>query len=200
MRLIAIAALLSARTVYADCTYQNGYYDPGLDGACVADTSVPAGCPVHFITPPQPPATFTVHRGSQDITLPATASIVETVGVPVSLVDPLDCDCTRTQTTMSFDRQALALTGAQAGDTVSFAPGHLYAPQVVKITAAGPCPEVVWPTRIVVATQCDLCPRQASSSCASTDSSGAWLLGTIALGWMAHRRRSRKAPEHVVAR
>lgn len=99
---IAIIAflLLAARIVDADCRYQNGYYDPGLDGACVAETSAPEGCPVHFVTPhAQATATFTVHRGTQDITLPATTSVIETTGVPLSLVDPVDCDCTRTDAT-----------------------------------------------------------------------------------------------------
>jgi MYXO-CTERM domain-containing protein len=178
--------------VYADCTYQNSYYDPGFDGACVAGTSVPAGCPVHFVTPRgQPPATFTVHRGTQDITLPAATSTVETVGVPLSVVDPVDCDCTRTDTTVPFDRQALQLTGTQPGDTVELAPGHLRLAQVVAITAAAPCPAVVWPTQIVLATQCDRCPRQPSSSSCSgtTEHGGGWLAGAITLGLIACRRR-----------
>src|SRR4029079_4283008 len=146
MRKIAIIAfvLLPARSVYAECRYQNGYYDPGLDGACIAETSAPEGCRVHFVIPyTQATATFTVHRGTRDITLPATFSLVESVGVPLSLVDPTDCDCTRMDATLLFDRHALTLTGAKAGDPVEFASGHLYVPQIVAITAAAPCPAVV---------------------------------------------------------
>jgi hypothetical protein len=186
-----IIVLLTARTVYADCTYHNGYYDPGLDGACVAESLAPAGCPVHFVTPSgQPMAMFTVHRGTQDIMLPATTSIVETVGVPLSLVDPLDCDCARTDATVPFDRQALMLTGAREGDAVEFAPGHLDVPQIVAITTTGPCPAVVWPTQFAVATQCDRCPKPppSSSSC-STGGGGCWLTVAIALGLVARRRR-----------
>jgi MYXO-CTERM domain-containing protein len=195
MRKIAIIAfvLLTARSVYAECRYQNGYYDPGLDGACIAETSAPEGCPVHFVIPHnQATATFTVHRGTRDITLPATFSLVESVGVPLSLVDPTDCDCTRMDATLLFDRQALTLTGAKAGDTVEFASGHLYVPQIVAITAAAPCPAVVWPTQVEVATQCDRCPRQApdsSSSSCSTGSGGSWLAAAIALGLAGRRRR-----------
>jgi MYXO-CTERM domain-containing protein len=195
MREIAIIAfvLLTARSVYAECRYQNGYYDPGLDGACIAETSTPEGCPVHFVIPhSQATATFTVHRGTRDITLPATLSLVESVGVPLSLVDPTDCDCTRTDATLLFDRQALTLTGAKAGDTVEFASGHLYVPQIVAITAAAACPAVVWPTQFEVATQCDRCPRQApdsSSSSCSTGRGGSWLAAAIALGLAGRRRR-----------
>jgi MYXO-CTERM domain-containing protein len=196
MHKLAIIAvlLLTARIVEADCRYQNGYYDPGFDGACVAETSAPAGCPVHFVTPhTQATAIFTVHRGTQDITLLATTSLVETVGVPLSLVDPADCDCTRTDATVLFDRKALMLTGAQASDTVEFASGHLHLPQIVAITAAAPCPTVVWPTQFEVATQCDRCPREppASSSC-STGSGGGWLAAAIAFGLAGRRRRRRR--------
>jgi MYXO-CTERM domain-containing protein len=191
--------LLGARMAEADCRYQNGYYDPGFDGACVAETSAPAGCPVHFVTPrAQERATFTVHRGTQDITLPATTAVVETVGVPMSLVDPVDCDCTRTDATVLFDRQALMLTGARPGDTVELASGHLYAPQIVAITAAVPaCPAVAWPARIELATQCDLCPRQSpasSSSGCSTSRDGSWFAAVIALGLAACRRRRARRP------
>jgi hypothetical protein len=189
---IAIIAflLLIARIVDADCTYQNGYYDPGFDGACVAETSAPAGCPVHFVTPhAQATAMFTVHRGTQDIKLSATTSLVETVGVPLSLVDPVDCDCARMDATVPFDRQALMLTGLKADDAVEFASGHLYVPQIVAITAAGPCPAVVWPTQIVVATQCDRCPRQPPSSSSCSAGGGGWLAAAITLGLVARRRR-----------
>lgn len=185
--------LLTARSADAECRYQNGYYDPGLDGACIAETGVPEGCPVHFVIPhSQATATFTVHRGTRDITLPATFSLVESVGVPLSLVDPDDCDCTRTDATLLFDRQALTLTGAQAGDTVEFASGHLYVPQIVAITAAASCPAVVWPTQFEVATQCDRCPRQApdpSSASCSTGSGGSWLAAAIAVVLAGRRRR-----------
>ena len=39
---IVAVLLLTARIADAECRYQNGYYDPGFDGACGADTSVPA--------------------------------------------------------------------------------------------------------------------------------------------------------------
>jgi len=188
---IIAVVVLTARVADAECRYQNGYYDPGFDGACVADTSVPAGCPVHFVTPhAQATAMFTVHRGAQDITLPATTSLVESVGVPLSLVDPTDCDCTRTDATVPFDRQALTLTGASAGDAVEFVSGHLYVPQLVAITAAAPCPAVVWPAHVELATQCDRCPRQppASASC-STGGGGGWLAAAIVLGLAGGRRR-----------
>jgi len=197
MRKSVIIVLLTARTVYADCTYRNGYYDPGLDGACVAETMAPSGCPVHFVTPHgQPAAMFTVHRGAQDVTLPATTSIVETIGVPLSLVDPFDCDCAQTDATVPFDRQALMLTGAMAGDTVEFAPGHLDVSQIVAITAAGPCPAVVWPTQFEVATQCDRCPQQppSSSSSCSTGGGGDWLGVAIAIGLVTRRRRPHGRP------
>jgi len=193
---IAIVAflLVTARTADAECRYQNGYYDPGFDGACVAETSAPAGCPVHFVTPrAQAAAMFTVHRGTQDITLPAATSLVETVGVPLSLVDPIDCDCARTDATVLFDRQALMLTGAIAGDAVEFASGHLYVPQIISITAAGPCPAVAWPTQFQVATQCDRCPREPASSASCSmgggGGGGGWLAAAITLGLVARRRR-----------
>ena len=192
---IAIIAflLLTTRMADAECRYQNGYYDPGLDGACIAETSAPEGCAIHFVIPhSQATAAFTVHRDTRDITLPATSSLVESVGVPLSLVDPGDCDCARTDATVVFDRQALMLTGGKAGDTVEFASGHLYVPQIVAITAAAPCPAVVWPTQFEVATQCDRCPRQApdsSSSSCSTGSGGGWLAAAIALGLAGRRRR-----------
>lgn len=193
MRKLATIAfvVLPARIADADCRYENGYYDPGFDGACIAETSAPAGCPIHFVTPQaQLPAMFTVHRGTQNITLPATTSLVETVGVPLGLVDPIDCDCARTDATVPFDRQALRLTGAMVGDTVEFASGHLHVSQIVAITAPAPCPAVVWPTHIELATQCDRCPRQppASSSCSTSDGTG-WLAAAIALGLAARRRR-----------
>jgi MYXO-CTERM domain-containing protein len=196
---IAIAAVLLVvpRVAEADCRYENGYYDPGFDGACVAEISAPAGCPVHFVTPrAQAPTTFTVHRGTQDITLPSTMSVLETVGVPLSLVDPVDCDCAHTDATVLFDRQALMLTGAQAGDIVEFASGHLHAPQIVSITAAAPaCPAVEWPAHLELATQCDRCPVQppASASC-STSRDGGWLAAAIALGLAGRRRRRAAKP------
>lgn len=189
---IAIIALLllTARIVDANCRYQNGYYDPGFDGACIAETSAPAGCPVHFVTPhTQATAMFAVHRGTQDITLPATTSLVETVGVLLSLVDPLDCDCTRTDATVPFDRQALMLTGTKAGDAVEFASGHLYVPQIVTITAAAPCSAVVWPTHFELATQCDRCTQPPASSSCSTGSGGGWLAAAVALVLAGGRRR-----------
>lgn len=182
--------LLVARVADADCTYQNGYYDPGLDGACVAETSAPAGCAVHFVTPHgQPAATFTVHRGAQDVALPATISRVETVGVPMSLVDPFDCACTPTDATVMFDRQALTLTGVQAGDAVEFAAGHLHAPQVIAITAAGPCPAVTWPTQLQVATQCDRCPEQPPESSGCSTGGGGGFAAALALVFVRRPRR-----------
>src|SRR5215212_9112005 len=97
MRMVILTGtmLLAPRPAAAECVYHNGYYDPGLYGACSIETAVPAGCPVHAATPIGNVPRFAVYRGMQEVTLTSSASRVDTISVPMERVDPLDCDCAR---------------------------------------------------------------------------------------------------------
>lgn len=110
-------------------------------------------------------------------------------------VDPNDCDCARHSGARAFDRDAVTITGAKAGDSVSFQGSQLESGGAhVTIDPAGPCPAPTWPTQFSVATQCDRCPSPPGGSaggCSST--SGAGALAIVGVLAMLDRRRRRPA-------
>ncbi|HSS01639.1 MAG TPA: MYXO-CTERM sorting domain-containing protein [Kofleriaceae bacterium] len=184
--------VLAAHAAEADCVYRNGYYDPFLRGACGVETMVPEGCPIHVATPAGTPPVATVFRGTDMVDVSAQVQVVDTISVPMEVVDPNDCDCARNPGARAFDRDAVTITGAKAGDVVSFQGSQLEnGGASVTIDAAGPCPAPTWPTQFHVATQCDRCPTPPGDNpggCSSTSGGGA-LAVVVVLMMLARRRR-----------
>ena len=154
--LVAGLVLLAARHARADCVYHNDYYDPGLSGGCTAEVMVPEGCPLHVVTPGEPPQAD-VYRGADPVAATVTATPVETIFVPMNRIDPFDCDCASVPGSASFVRHEVTLGGVRDGDRVELHPGKLEYSMPVLIGPPGPCPEPVWPTTLVVLTRCDQC-------------------------------------------
>ncbi|HEU0036186.1 MAG TPA: hypothetical protein VFQ53_36485 [Kofleriaceae bacterium] len=193
----AVLVLVAARDARGECVYHNGYYDPGVSGACGVETMVPQGCPLHVATPTGTPASFAVFRDAQELTLEATDTVVDALGVPMDRIDPIDCECTRVPGITSFDRHAITLTGARAGDVVAFEQGHLDLPTQISIGPAGPCPAATWPTEFSILTQCDRCPVDDAGPLPGDDDGvagcttggGVGLLAGLAVVGLVVRRR-----------
>lgn len=196
MRMIILAAtmLLAARPAAAECVYHNGYHEPGLYGSCGVETAVPAGCPVHVATPIGDMPRFAVYRGMQEVTLQSSASLVDTISVPMERVDPFDCSCARVPGGAAFDRYEVMVSGAVDGDAIVFEAGRLEASTAVAFGPPGPCPAPTWPTMFTIATQCDRCPDPepgtgGAGGCSVTDDVGAFALGSLSSVLVLLRRR-----------
>jgi uncharacterized protein (TIGR03382 family) len=197
MVIFAVTMLLVARSAAAECIYHNGYYDPDLHGACGVETIVPAGCPVHVATPSGNVPRFAVYRGMQEVTLQSSASLVDTLSVPMARIDPFDCDCARVPSGAAFDRYEVTVNGTVDGDTIVFEAGQLEGSTGVVFGPPGPCPAPAWPTTFSIATQCDRCPDSSGSGsgtgsaggCSATDEVGAFALGSVLSALVLLRRR-----------
>ncbi len=187
--------LTGPRVASADCEYHNGYYDQALRGTCTAEVEVPAGCPIHVLTPSGELPKLALYRGTQDLMVVPTTTLVDTISVPMDIQE-WACDCSRTPGARAFDRSEVSLPGAAEGDHVEIDSGQLIQPQSITIGPAGPCPAVTWPTAISVATQCDPCANPSpydddGGGCTAGHGRG-WLVGLAFVVGCARRRRSRK--------
>ena len=147
------------------CVFNGSYYDPTpwTEEACIIETSVPAGCPLHFVTGAMPSlSSVTVDLVASDGTMTQVASaatLVGTVSPSYVLPDELSCDCAPTPTTIPFERFAVAVPGAAAGETLEVQfPGYSGPPDEVEVGPAAACGTPQWPTDIQVALACDRCP------------------------------------------
>src|SRR6185369_4778677 len=115
---ISLAVVLAtARAAEAQCTYHTDYYAPKSPGVCVAETTVPVGCPIHVIVPPDArPERYTPTVGSMTAT--ASVAMVGVLAIPASEVDVNSCECATRSYVASFDQLALTIAGLHAGDVV----------------------------------------------------------------------------------
>jgi MYXO-CTERM domain-containing protein len=199
---VALAVVLStARLTEAQCVFHTDYYAPKSPGLCTAETSVPVGCPIHVIVPPDSrPERYAPTVGSATVSV----AMLGVLAIPSSEVDVNSCDCATVSSVASFDQLALTIAGLHAGDSVGFADDEAADNSYVAITAGGPCPAPVWPSSMRVAARCDLCPTPnpppapvdpphgegASAGCSSAGG-GSWLVGLAVLGVLARRARRR---------
>lgn len=192
----AAAMLLASRLASADCVYHNGYYDPGLRGACAEETSVPEGCPLHVATPVGTLPALQVLRDAEPVELVSSTAVVDTISIPMNRVDPVDCDCASTPSAGAFDRHEVTVTGAVENDVIVFDAGQLETGTAIAIGPAAPCAPPVWPTAFVIATQCDRCPVDEQSpeagGCATASGDGS-VLGFLVLGALLASRRAKPA-------
>lgn len=192
----------------AVCTFSGSYYDqtPWTEQACAADSIVPAGCPVHFVTAaPIMPADVTAEKVANDGSSTPTASTATLVDIDSRgfvLPDEFSCDCTPTSVTINFQRFQVALPGAQPGDAIALRfPGQGQSVGF-EIGAAGPCPAADWPTEYDVALACDRCPSDPGgggpghddeapgiAGCSAAVDPHALLLTTLIVVPVARRRR-----------
>jgi 1-acyl-sn-glycerol-3-phosphate acyltransferase len=202
---IAVATLLAAapRLGHADpqCTYTGSYYSPeNWNYACLAETTVPLGCPIYLVAPHgvvDVTATSTViGRAYQPVTLASKTVLDDTVTEQMHTVDVYSCDCARETLAIQFDRLALSLTDAHEGDMVSVGASYGNPSQnMVNIEAAGPCPPPVWPSFFEQATACDRCPGYDSSpsqnagGCATAGGLGGLPVVMLVAGLLVARRR-----------
>lgn len=208
MRTVAMAVLglvLGVRAANAECAFHRDYYYPELTGACTAETTVPEGCPVHVATPFGVVPSFGVSRGDTVLTLASTMRVVDTLTVPMSLVDPFDCSCAFVQSAASFDRHEVTITNLANGDVVGFDGGRNNGPAVITIGPPGSCPAPLWPTDYTIGTRCDHCPGvdtpndpgDGGGGCATSGGGGGLLLGVF--GGLLARRPRRLSNHDVIA-
>lgn len=191
----------------AVCTFSGSYYDqtPWTEQACAADSIVPAGCPVHFVTAaPIMPSDVTAEKIANDGSSTPTASTATLVDVDrrgFVLPDEFSCDCAPTSVSIDFQRFAVALPGGQPGDAIALRfPGQGQSVGF-EIGAAGPCPPADWPTEYDVALACDRCPMDPGNNgsgtgeapglagCAAGADPYALVLTTLIVVPVARRRR-----------
>jgi MYXO-CTERM domain-containing protein len=191
--------LATVRSADAECTFHTDYYAPRSPGVCAADTSVPAGCPIHVIAPsgssPEVYAPFGLDPGT------TIATTLGVLALPGSEVDVVSCDCAIRSFVESFDQLELTIAGLHAGDTVSFQNDEAADESYVSITEAGACPPPEWPSYVRVAARCDLCPmpappapphdEPAAAGCSGSPGAG-WIVGLLVLGLIARRRMRRR--------
>ena len=182
-----------------DCTYHGEYSTPqNWYGACAANAAVPEGCPIRFVTP-HAGAPLVIYRNGVELTSATSSSVIEaTVGADVRSVDVYDCECVHISVPVQFDRIALTVPAAVAGDSIAFGGAGNAEESSIAITAAGPCPVAEWPTSFEQLTACDLCPMDpadpghtpdGNGGC-STTGGGAGLV-MLCLAVLAARRLSR---------
>ena len=154
------------------CTFYGSYYDPQpwAEQACMAEYSVPAGCPIHFVTAATVmPSDVTVTDGSGSAAA-STTTLVDSQVVQLDTIDVYSCNCDHTTESWTFQRFAVAAPSLQAGDyaTISW-PGFSGPAASVSITAAAACPTVEWPSSYVSAIACDRCPQDPIGSGSGSD-------------------------------
>jgi MYXO-CTERM domain-containing protein len=201
---VALAAVLATvRSADAQCTFHTDYYAPKSPGVCVADPSVPVGCPIHVIAPSgSRPETYAPTVGLDPVT--AVAKTLGVLALPGSEVDVNSCDCATRSFVASFDQLELTIAGLHDGDTVSFQADEAADESQVRITAAGACPPPAWPSSVHVAARCDRCPTMdptdppapphdepAAAGCSGSPG-GSWIVGLVVLGLVARRRTRRR--------
>jgi uncharacterized protein (TIGR03382 family) len=196
---------LTARLAHGDCLYTASYPTSTIGGPCVATPAVPLGCPISYAEFHQAGpgrTTTTVQRGAATVELASETRLVASVPQAVSRTDFYSCDCAKVTSTVDVDHLELRLVGAQVGDVVMF-PGGADSAPAAGITAAGPCPAVVWPTQFTEQAACDLCPSDPTMGgarppdgggcAASTSTSTPGGLGGVALLLAALVGRRRRA-------
>ena len=203
--LLVITLALASRASHADNCYFEGrdyYHLDDWEGACFAATSVPVGCPVGVLVPQGAVVNPVVVRGGNPVTLPVTATLVDSIVEGVASIDVIACDCPPTTLAVPFDRYQIVVTGAQQGDFVTVDEAVTADESSTSFDAAATCPPVTWPSAFSVATACDLCPDPGGSGmgsdsagepmhgggCAASTGTGGLVVG-IALALSALRRR-----------
>lgn len=153
-----------------DCTFYGSYYDPypWTEQACVVESYVPEGCPIHFTTAAGVMAADVTVNGSA-----GGATLVDTQDVALATIDVYSCDCPHVTEETVFQRFAVATTGLHAGDYATIGWPSASGPQMgAAITAAGPCPAVEWPSEYGTAIACDRCPVDPAGSGSGSGSGG----------------------------
>ncbi|CAN5900514.1 hypothetical protein BH11MYX3_BH11MYX3_11270 [soil metagenome] len=200
MRATLLLILLVTGTAAAE-----GYDCPSRDslGRCPSETTVPAGCPVHFLLASQPLAAdihATVMRAGQpvDVTGVATRTTVQrTVGTK----NYYSCDCEEIRGPEPFDEYTLSLVGVAEGEAVTLS-GPFYMPTTIAPAAA--CPAFTYTTDFYIPIACDLCPpggpggggdddAHDGGGCTAAPSSSSLLLGIVTVLALSRRGRSRRA-------
>ncbi len=150
----------------AECTYHGDYNSPAnWNGVCVAQASVPTGCPAYFIAP------HGTAPESLAPTLPtgvtSTTALVDTVDESIATKDVYSCECAASVATVAFDRYTLTLAGAHEGDLIDFSATSSADEDRVTLGPMGPCPGPIWPDTFIELTACDLCPVDSGSGSGS---------------------------------
>jgi hypothetical protein len=146
----------------ATCSYQTNPLQNGADGACLAQQSVPAGCPIYFVTSQDaPPSAFTISvidaHGSP-VTATATTSSLGIAEGRDSYVDLNDCSCPTVSAPITIHLFATQVPAAKAGDFVAVdLSGAPFEGPPVEITAAASCPPPDWQVDFSHLTACDPC-------------------------------------------
>jgi len=148
----------------AACDYQSGDFIPDMSyGVCMAQPSVPAGCPIYFVTT-QMVATNGFTIGVSDaqghpVTATATTTAHGTGQASDTYTDFFDCSCPRVTDQIQTFQFATSIPAAKAGDVVMIQmPSESSPNAMVQITAAAPCPSPSWDVAFSLETPCDLCP------------------------------------------
>lgn len=179
--LAIVAAVLASRVASADkggvgweCSTANR-----ID-VCPAELSVPEGCPIQLVVPSgtqvvvlgtvrvargRGPYVSVVRHGNtfweyrpkgSELSLAARATVVATVDEPTHYMD-FYANCDWVDGKSSFDRVAITVPDARAGDSV-IAWGDVHGTDGIKITARAKCPAVKWPRFVSHAGACDKMP------------------------------------------
>jgi uncharacterized protein (TIGR03382 family) len=179
------------------CTFIGSYYDPSpwTEQACSDQLSVPAGCPITFVTGADLVGSDVAMGllGSDGRTTPiaSTATLVDTVSQTFTLPDEDSCDCAPTPIAIPFERFSVAVPSAVAGDVLELDYlGFAGPPFQVQVTAAAPCGPLQWPD-VEISLACDRCPAQPSDSngCGAAGAPTLAIAG-LALAMMLRRRRA----------
>jgi hypothetical protein len=192
--LAAVFGLVAASHARADnkgggsweCVAPGTWSTPG--STCVAEASVPEGCPIHVVVPHKslltPPTSARVARGRGPYTavlvngdphwayrpagreLAITARItIDSTFVQTKYYMDFYANCDQVTGRDEFDRATLSLTGARGGDVLlEWGDSR----SGVAITAQAPCPPAQWPPIKFHEGSCDKMPviQPAKSSVA----------------------------------
>jgi len=197
---LLLSIVFAARPARAACTYHADYYHPEnwAGAVCVADVSVPEGCPIHVVVPQGVPTPApSVSRSGQPVTVTSTAVVEATVVERVGEKDFESCDCHGTMEMVPFDQVTVTVSGARGGDVVVFSADGSADEVITTIAAPGTCPPPVWPVWFGVVGPCDMCPippaepPRSDAGCSAT-ASGSGLLGLVLAVGVVYRRRRRR--------
>jgi hypothetical protein len=182
------------------CEYTSSSFQPDTTyDTCMAQASVPEGCPIYFITPTDVPIhlltiSVTDAQGNQVTATPTTTSLGTGPGYD-TFTDFNDCSCPQVTVPMTTYRFATQIPAAHAGDFVTIDFTNTPSPDSsVSITDPAPCPAVDWPADYAVLSPCDRCQPPLPTAghgggCAAGDDSPALALATLAVALMVRRDR-----------
>jgi uncharacterized protein (TIGR03382 family) len=168
---------------------------PWLYKACGGELSVPAGCPITFVTAADVTAAEVSIDllGSNDTRKPidSDAMLFETVLQTYALADQSNCSCAVTPTTIAFQRFSVRVPSAAAGDRFEL---EGFGNDVdFQITTAAPCGPLQWPPAIDVSVDCERCapppPPDAQEGCGAAGAP-AFAIAGLALLVVTRRRRA----------